>query len=200
MLKAAEAHDMKVREHMDSVSSAHNDVDKRHGECSIREQQVSDLLRDADSRMDLASIAEQKSRDEANKLITLNESIKADIEVQKDLYFKNKQILDNITALKLEVDAIKSKSDFDMSEVIKIRDSLDIAQAKIEKNSQEIIKRHDACTAREIQNKVTDQALKDRKSYLDSQEGKLNELKNNVNILMEKQKASASAVLPKEGA
>ena len=192
-------HNKNMKNHIDTVSSAHKDIDLRHGVCSEREEKAIIMLNEANKRVDLALMAEQKAQEEVNKLTAINEAIKSDIEVQKDLYFKNKQLLDEIKSSKIEVQAIKDKSDFDKSEVIKIRDDLDKAQARIERTSQEIIRRNDECKSREIQIKVTEQTLKDRKAYLDGQEGRLNELRNNVNTLLEKQQATAPAV-PQQGA
>ena len=187
MVNAASEHDKKVKNHIDTVSSAHSDIDLRMGKAAEKESSIIELIQKANSRVDVAISAEIKLKDKENELITINNNIKSDIEIQKDLYFKNKQLLDNLYAIKLEMSAIKDKSDADMSEAIRIRDDVDKAQAKIEKTSQEIIKRNDECKNREIQIKVTEQILKDRKSDLDAQEGRLNELKNNVQILLDKQ-------------
>jgi len=200
ILIEAQQHEQKIKDHINTVSSAHADIDKRHGQCAEREENAINIMNESNKRIDLALMAENKAQEEVNKISTLQDAIKADIEIQKDLYFKNKQLLDQIKTNKIEVEAIKAKSDFDMAEAIKIRDNVDKAQARIERTSQEIIKRNDECKSREIQIKVTEQTLKDRKAYLDGQEGRLNELRNNVNALLEKQQATDSTVVPSKGA
>lgn len=197
MLIEAEAHDKKVKDHVDTVSSAHKDIDIRIGQCAEKEEKANYLLIEVNSRLQMAIAQEARNKVKQKELNEINAKITADIEVQKDLYFKNKQTLDLVTAIRNESLSIKSKADADMAEVLKIRDSLDIAQARITRTGQEIAKRNDECTAREIQNKVTDQQLKDRKTYLDGQEGRLNELKNNVATLQANLDKQA---VPTEGA
>lgn len=185
--QSKELHDSVIRTHINNVSNVNSDLAKRHGECVAREEKLNDMLIEINKKSEASILEQKKSELECGKLRNIEKSINDDIEVQKDLYFKNKQILDDIKSVKTEIDAIKFKSDSDMSEVIKMRDDLDKSYARIEKTSQEIIKRNDECKAREIQIKVTEQLLKDRKSTLDGQEGRLNELRNNVNSLLEKQ-------------
>jgi kinesin family protein 15 len=193
--QSQELHKSVVKTHIDNVSNINSDLAKRHGECAAREEQLNDVLIGIKKKLEESMLEQKKVELECDKLRNMEKTIKDDIEVQKDLYFKNKQILDDIKSIKTEVDAIKNKSDSDMAEVIRMRDDLDRAQARIEKTSQEIIKRNDECKAREIQIKVTEQALKNRKSNLDGQEGRLNELRNNVNSLLEKQQAT----VPQQG-
>lgn len=196
MLKDAEAHDLKVKNHIDSVSYANSDIDKRIAQCVDKESRTSIVLLEANKRIELALMSEEKSQEELSKLIFINNSIKEDIESQKDFYFKNKQILDEINLRKSELIVIQEKSNKELSDALEIKNNCSIAQARIEKSSQELIKRNEECASREIQNQIITQQLKDRKLALDGQEGRLNELRNNVNILLEKQQMDESS---KEG-
>ena len=190
-------HEDNIRAHINNISNANSDLAKRESEIVTMKEDLRNQLNDLLKRIDIVSERELKNKIQEEELTEISAKITADIEIQKDLYFKNKQTLDSVTAIRNESLSIKSKADADMAEVLKIRDSLDIAQARITRTGQEIAKRNDECTAREIQNKVTDQQLKDRKTYLDGQEGRLNELKNNVATLQANLDKQA---VPTEGA
>ena len=202
MIEAVQLHDDKVRAHMNNISSDNDDIAKKKAAHIELEQKLNNKLSELTTRLQIAVSQEQKNIVRAKDLEETQAKVDSSIEIQNDLYIKNKQLLDNISSLKESVDIIKSKSNAELVEATKIYEDIKKSKKQIEEDILEIAKRTDVCTAREVQNMVTDLKLKDRKSDLDGQEGRLNELKNNINTLkqnLEKQQATVETVA-KEGA
>lgn len=191
------AHAENVESHAENSTKDKDDILNRHAVSMEREDKSRQLLIDADKRMADAIAKEQSISEQAGKLIAISDSIAKDIAIHKELQNQNETLKAEIVALKIEVDKDASEANALRAEAVKIRDDCDAAQSRLTRIGQEIEKRNADCKAWEIRNQVTDQLLKDRKSALDSQEGRLNELKNNVNALLEKQQANVLA--PKEG-
>lgn len=183
-------HNEVVEHHAKCCANDKDDILSRISAAKVVEDSAHALMISADQKMVDATTKEQSITEQSEKLTSISNNIASDIAIQKDLQIKNESIKKDIVLLKEENEKLSIQAKQDKADAIEIRDNCDRASARLTTKGIEVDRRNEACTAREVQIKVTDKILSDRKSFLDYQEGRLNELRNNVNTLLEKQKAA----------
>lgn len=186
-------HKNNVDNHFNSVETTKADFLIREGKCLERETSCNIKEKLAD---DIMNAALEKEKEVVEKIEEFNktfESISTATLEQKSISIKNAGDMEELNIRIEEFEKTKYKYKEDHDGLMVIRNDLDSARVNLSKRKSDLDDKENNLKAEKIKIDLANERLLDKEKDINAQSSRLNELKNNVEILLKKQEESKGA-------
>lgn len=182
------SHDENLQNHLNSVGQTREDLAQRLANCMQLEEQAKVKNAEADEKLALANKREEEIKIAREELEKSSKILDEKYQKNKELEHKNSAEVEEIENKKSEFINIQQKNESDIRELVVMRDDLDASRTSLAKRKSELDAKEIYIKSEQIKIALGNQRLQEKEKDIASQEGKLNELKNNVDALMQLRK------------
>lgn len=189
--QAIKDHEENVSNYNSTVQNSSENFSKREAICLEKEKAIEDRNIDSDNRLVVAVEAEKRAADKILELQTLAVNVNEEIVKNKEIQDKNTLLLDDINNNKSVLVELNKSIDEDRKKVIAERLAVDNDRKSLALRKTDLDLKDDEIRDKNIKYAVDSQRLIDKQKDIDTQIGKLNELKNQVDSLIKIQQTQA---------
>lgn len=189
LCKSKIEHQNNINSHRILIEETKEVLSKRKSECDYKEElcknmdvQSKKYLEDAINRDNIIS-------QRMSELDNMKKRVNAEIIINKNILEENKKILENINRSKIEIVDINKSIEIDKRKVFVERQGIENDRKSLSIRKNDLDVKENDIRDKNIKYLVDLQRLIDKQKDLDAQTGKLNELRNQVNSLIEIQQS-----------
>lgn len=184
-----EEHDNNVAFHISSTEEQKESIRQRHAESMDKEEQSKILLAEAQKKLEITNSKEAEMEQKALRLVHISENIQEDIEKQSKMKLENEALLKEMEKTRVDLVNIQAKIDFDKTEGITLRDSVDAQTARLGKRKLELDEKEKLLKASQIRLEVAMNGLTAKEQNINDQLTKLSQMKTDVDMLLKQKEA-----------
>ncbi len=173
-----------VDKHIASAQERSDDLAARNFVCSQREIDAELKNKEADERIAYAVKKEQDANAAVDNLNIIIGKSQTKIEEQEAIRKSNEAQSAQLETLRMELDGRKNSEIAEKQDFTRQRDDLDKARLKLNQDMSSVESKLELLKEKQVQYELNMQKYQDSIKDLQNREGKLNELKNNVETLM----------------
>lgn len=187
-----ESHSASVESHLNAAEKDRNEIAQRFAACASREDTALQMEQRADLILKSALEKEKEIDEKINDFNSISENLYRNIDEQKAFESKNKAEAEFNKKQKEELEFIKIDYEQKNKDLGIKNEEVESTRASLANRKLEIDEAREDLKQKNIRYSLDMQRLQDKQKDIDSQVGKLNELKNNVEALIKIQESKGA--------